>query len=57
MGTTGMTGRDRALLSLLWLLVRDEVSESSRGPGAMVGQKQWGKLHSSIAFLESLLIV
>ena len=57
MGTIGMAGRGRALLNLLWLLVRDEVSESSRGPGAMVSHKQWGKQHSSIALLESLLIV
>lgn len=43
----GMAGRGRVFPTLLWLLVRDEVNESSRGPGAMV----------SMAFLERILIV
>ena len=54
MGMIGMAGRGRVLLRLLWLLVRDEVSESSRGPGAMVSQRQRVEQVWSMAFLEDV---
>lgn len=51
-----MAGRGRVVLRLLWLLVRDEVSESSRGPGGMVSQRQRVEQISSLAPLGSTLI-
>lgn len=56
-GTIGMACRGRVFLRLLWLLVRDEVSESSRGPGAMVSPIQRVTQAWSMAFLRSPLIV
>lgn len=50
----GMAGRARVLLRLPWLLVRDEVSESSRDPGAMVSQRQRVEQDWSMAFLEDI---
>ena len=52
----GMAGRGRVVLRLLWLLVRDEVSESSRGPGVMVSQRQKVKQYSSLASLGRRLL-
>lgn len=51
MGTIGMASRGLVVLRLLWLLVRDEVSESSRGPGAIVSQRQRVKQVSSLTSL------
>ena len=56
-GMIGTAGRSRVLLRLLWLLVRDEVSESSRGPGAMVSQRQRVKQDWSLAFLGRTFLV